>query len=102
RCPGLTSTSWQRRLATGRGHAPALLSPTVMMKWPRSLTRTGVPAGIASPGPGETATLHYAGRSRPGGPGHRRTRGRPQLARYLTGHGGVVEVDHRMPPAQGL
>lgn len=60
RCPGLTSTSWHRRRALGRGHVPALLSPRVMANGPRSLARNaGSPKCASLPASVATTALSH-------------------------------------------
>ena len=49
--PGLSSTSWQSRLAVGRGQGPTLRPSTDIENWPSALTSTHCSCGpVYDPG----------------------------------------------------
>ena len=58
RRPGLTSTSWQRRLAGGRAHGPAVASPRETEKRPSRFTRSGRSSGHRGP-PARSGTVTF-------------------------------------------
>ena len=72
RRPGLTITSSQRRLALGRAHGPALISPRRTENGPSRLARSGATLWLwASPAGASTTALSHPGPALPqrNGPG---------------------------------